>query len=77
MVLITSWSNGYVKFMVASAWPQMIPNLFVSRVKPLATMADLQVSLLCVQGIPARETLCLPPTRDGPAVYLRTRDAAL
>jgi hypothetical protein len=30
-ILTVSWSNGYVKFMVASAWPQMIPNLFVRR----------------------------------------------
>jgi len=30
VLLIISWYNGYVRFMVASAWPQMIPNFFVS-----------------------------------------------
>lgn len=41
-MLMSSWYNGYVRFMVASAWPQMIPNFFVSLGQWLYHSAHIQ-----------------------------------
>ena len=52
-MLMISWSNGYVKFMVASAWPQMIPNVFVSR-SVAASVLWSASSLASLSTLPTR-----------------------